>query len=101
MANVRDSEVAQAIWDGKHDADLNIIQHACQQRLKMMFRRGTKMRLTGTKSVELEGKTATIIKVNPKRITIGVGEPETDQFGTTWSGGEFNVPPSMLEPLQT
>lgn len=90
-------EIAAAILDGKHDADLGHIVEAAQARKKMMYRKGAKVKLVGTKNPTLDGKVGTVLKVNATRISVGVGTPTTDQFGTTWSDGEYNVPPAMLE----
>lgn len=89
-------EIALAIMRGEHDDELQHIQNACKTRLKVSYRKGQRFKLTGTKSVDLEGKVATIIKVNQKSITVGVGTPTTDQWGTTWSDGEYNVSPNLL-----
>ena len=78
--------VAQAIINGEHDADLSYIQQACRQRIKRMFRRGQRVKLVGTKSVELDGKIGTIQKVNTKTISITI--PDV---------GEYNVSPNLLE----
>lgn len=84
---IRDTcETARAIVDGEHDADLDYIQGAVQARRKMMFRRGARVRLTGTRNPEIEGQTGTVVKVNAKRVTVDIDE-----------SGEFNVPTTMLE----
>lgn len=93
------SPLAAEILDGKHDADLDYIRQACAHRLKMRFRKGTAVRLTGTRNAHLEGKEGVILKVNARSISVGVGKAETDQWGTTYDGGEYNVPPAMLEAL--
>lgn len=78
--------VALAIINGEHDADLQYIHQACGQRLKRMFRKGQRVKLVGTKSVELEGKLGTIEKVNTKSVSVFVDER-----------GGFNVSPNLLE----
>ena len=88
------------IMEGKHDDVLESIQNACKTRLKMRFRKGQKCRLTGTKSVELDGKVVTIIKVNPKSISVGVGDPKTEFGETYYPDGSYNVPPRMLEAVE-
>jgi hypothetical protein len=87
------------IMEGKHDDVLESIQNACRVRLKSKFRKGQKCRLVGTKSVELDGKTVTILKVNPKSISVGVGEPDEAFGGTYYPEGSYNVPPRMLEAI--
>lgn len=94
------SEVALAIMRGDHDADLETIRQAAVKRVKSMWRKGMQVRLVGTKSVDLDGATATIIKVNQKSITVGVGPATTDQWGTEYEGGEYNVPPAMLARIE-
>jgi hypothetical protein len=89
---VKAGGVALEIMEGKHDAHLNTIADACNKRLKAMFRKGQQVRLTGTRNVELEGQVGVVLKVNPKRITVGLGE--RGQFGYE---SEYNVPPHMLE----
>lgn len=78
---------------GEFDGELmEDIQHAIALRKKAQFRPGTKVRLTGTTNVELEGKIGEVIKVGPARIKVGLGEK--DQFGHT---DIYNIPPRMLE----
>lgn len=89
-------ETARAIMAGELDADLDYIMQACSARTKGMWRKGMTVRLTGTKNPTLDGKEGVILKVNTKTITIGVGVATTDQWGTSYDGGEYNVPPSML-----
>jgi len=88
------------IMEGKHDDVLESIQNACKTRLKMRFRKGQKCRLTGTHNVELDGKTVTIIKVNPKSISVGVGDPVTQYGETYYPEGSYNVPPRMLASVE-
>ena len=38
--------------------------------------------------------------MNQKTISIGVGEATTDQWGTTYEGGEWNVSPSLLTKVE-
>lgn len=88
-----------AIMEGKHDDVLDAIQDACKKRTKSLFRKGQKCKLVGTKDITLDGKTVTIIKVNQKSISIGVGTPTTEYGETYYPDGSYNVPPRMLEPL--
>ena len=93
--------VPAAIMRGEHDEDLDYISQACSARLKTRFRKGSKVRLVGTRNVEIEGKIGTVIKVNPKRIAVGLGDPDLS-FGTRnpyYPEGSYNVPPSMLEAV--
>ena len=78
--------VANQIIKGEHDSDLQYIQQACAQRFKRMFRKGQRVKLVGTKSVELDGKIGVIQKVNTKTVTI-----------TILNVGEYNVSPNLLE----
>jgi hypothetical protein len=90
------------IMEGKHDDNLESIQNACKVRLKSMFRKGQRCRLTGTHNVELDGKLVTIIKVNAKSISVGVGEPEIvggRRNPPYFPEGSYNVPPRMLEAV--
>jgi hypothetical protein len=89
--------IAAEILDGQHDDDLDYIAQACKARLKARFRKGQRVVLRGTRNVELDGKEATILKVNAKTISVGVGEPKVEFGYTFYSDGEFNVPPALLE----
>jgi hypothetical protein len=84
----------QGIVDGAHDADLDIIVQAAKARLKFKFRKGQRVRLVGTKNVELDGKEAIITKVNQKTISVAIGEK--DEWGF-YPEGEYNVSPGLLE----
>ncbi len=101
--SVKDSPLAMEIWEGKHDGDIELIQLACAARLKGMFRKGAKVRLVGTRNPELDGKIGTVLKVNPKRVSVGVGTLQREGSGDfsyeVWSDGEFNVPPAMLQVI--
>lgn len=90
------NEVALSIMRGDHDDALSTISQATAKRLKSMWRKGMAITLTGTKSPDLDGQRGVIIKVNTKTVTVGIGDATTDQWGTTYSIGEYNVPPSML-----
>lgn len=78
--------LAAAIEDGEHDADLDFIHQAVQQRRKRMFRYGARVRLTGTRSVELDGREGTVLKVNARKVTVRLDDDR-----------EYNVPTGMLE----
>ena len=82
---------------GDHDEQLDTIRQAVASRVKGMWRKGMRVKLTGTKNPTLEGAVGVIVKVNQKSISVGVGDATTDQWGTTYSGGEYNVPPAMLQ----
>lgn len=88
-----------AIMKGEHDDLLETIRDACNKRMKSRFRKGDRMKLKGTRNVELDGKECQIIKVNQKSVTVGVGQLTREPWGDSYDGGEFNVPPSMLEPI--
>lgn len=87
---------AAEILAGQHDEHLANIMDACRHRLKNKFRKGMKVRLSGTKNPRVDGKVGTVLSVNTKTVVVGLGEATTDQWGTSWSDGEFNVPPHML-----
>jgi len=91
--------LATDILKGNYDDDLDQIDAAVKYRKKDMFRAGAKFKLVDTRNPELEGKTATVIRVNAKRIAVGVGEAVEEYGFKTWSGGEYNVPAGMLAPL--
>jgi hypothetical protein len=84
--------IAAQIIEGEFDADLGYIEQACKARKKNLFRRGTKVKLVGTRSVELDGQVGTVLKVNATRISVGLGE--LLEYGYEQ---EYNVPPNMLE----
>lgn len=89
-------QLAAEILEGKHDKDLDWIVAAAAARNKNRFRPGVTVRLTGTRNPTLDGLTGTVIKMNPKRATVGIGP--VGQFGTYER--EYNVPPSMLEIIE-
>lgn len=78
--------VALAITKGDHDVDLEYIQMACTQRLKRRFRKGQRIKLTGTGNVMLEGAVGVITQPNVKTISVQLDEH-----------GPYKVPPRMLE----
>jgi hypothetical protein len=80
--------IALEIIRGEHDADLQYIQQACGQRIKRMYRKGQRVKLVGTKNVELDGKIAVITKVNTKTLSITI--PDV---------GEYNVSPALVEAI--
>lgn len=83
----------EAILRGDFDGEMmENIEHAVAIRKKTQFRKGTKVRLVGTKNVEIEGQIGEVIKVGPKRIAVGLGEKDAFGFAE-----QYNVPPRMLE----
>lgn len=78
--------LADAILSGEHDADLDYIHQAVQARRKSMFRYGARVRLTGTRSVDLDGREGTVLKVNARKVSVRLDD-----------GREYNVPTGMLE----
>ncbi len=89
MARIVWSEVggvAEAIVNGEHDGDLELIQLACKSRMKRMFRVRQRVRLKGTSNVTLEGAEGVIEKVNEKSISVFVE-----------GHGSYRVPARMLE----
>lgn len=93
-------DIAREILDGKHDADLANIRHACDARLKRQWMKGMRIRLVGTRNAHIEGAEGVILKVNQKSVTVGLGTAETSQWGTTYSQGEFNVSPGLLQKVE-
>ena len=98
---LKSGDLALAIMRGDHDEHLGSVANAVSARNKARFRKGAKFVLRGTKNVAIDGKVATVIKVNPKRVSVGVGEPTTEYGTTYYPEGEYNVPPHMLAPLGT
>lgn len=78
--------VAHAIIKGEHDADLSYIQAACTQRLKQMYRKGTRVKLVGTRNPHIDGMEGVILKANTKSLTVRLD-----------NGQEYNVIPGLLE----
>jgi uncharacterized protein YkvS len=91
--------LAAEILDGKHDEILDYIVQAAAARRKMMFRKGMRIRLVGTRNVELEGKEGVVIKVNQKSVTVGLGTADRTPYGTVYADGEYNVGPALLEAI--
>lgn len=92
-------EMAARILDGEFDSDLEFILQAAQHRKKQMYRKGSIVKII---SGDLAGQTGVVLKVNPSRISVGIGTPTVEGQGTPWqyteySGGEWNIPPRMLE----
>lgn len=90
------SETARQIMDGELDAELDTLQQAIAARRKNMFRSGTRVRVHGANNAELNGQVGTVMRVNPKRISVGFGEYD-HEIGLFER--EYNIPPSMLEPV--
>lgn len=91
--------IVQAILDGAHDDDLDLIVQAAKARTKNLWRKGTRIRLIGTKNPALEGKEGVITGVNARSIAVGLGEVKRHEWGTEYADGEFNVPTHMLEKI--
>ena len=98
MTTTTSNPIADAILRGDYDDQLNFIQHACSLRLKRMFRKGAMVEITSGK---LEGLTGVVLKVNPKRVAVGLGDHSTEHGADYYSAGSWNVPPSMLRVLGT
>jgi hypothetical protein len=94
------SPIVQAIIDGTHDEELTEIQRVAAWRLKNLWRPRMRVRLEGTKNPELEGKEGVITKVNQKTISVGLGKATTDQWGTSYEFGDWNVSPSLLRKVE-
>lgn len=95
-------EIAAEIIDGKHDDDLDYIAQAVKARIKMRFRKGDRVKLVGTRNPEIDGKVGTVLKVNAKTVSVGVGDVKHEEWDEAkrypfYDGGEFNVPLAMLE----
>lgn len=83
----QNNPVLTAILDGEYDWRLlEDIDHAISIHKKVTFRRGTRVKLIGTRNVEIDGKIGTVEKVNSNRVSVLLED-----------GGGFNVPPAMLE----
>lgn len=97
-------ETARAILAGELDSDLDYIIQAATARkkdtLKRMFRKGSEIRVTVGK---LAGQEGIVLKINPKTISIGLGEKKTEYIGTErfdfFEGGEWNVSHGMVEAI--
>jgi hypothetical protein len=87
-------DTAAAILDGSLDGDLEWIEQAIRARRKAMFRVGSRVRLHGTRNPNMEGKEGVVMRVNAKRVTVGIGT--RDQFGYE---NELLVPTTMLEVI--
>lgn len=85
---IKTGGVALEIMQGMHDDAIEAISDACRARVKTMFRKNQRVKLTGTRNVELDGALARIEKVNAKSISIRLD-----------SGPVYNVPPRMLEVI--
>ena len=99
MAMLRDTPIGKQIIEGEFDEVLDVIEQSVHYRKKLMFRVGAKVRLVGTRNVEIDGKIGTVLKVNSKRISVGLGNPDPN-FGTRnpyYPEGIYNVPVGMLE----
>lgn len=92
---ISDSPIGKSIMEGEYDADLDTILAAVAYRKKVMFRPGSKVRLSGTRNTEIDGQIGTVIKVNAKRISVGLGEKS--EWGYEQ---EFLVPASMLTAVE-
>ena len=95
------SPTAANIIEGKHDEELSYIADACSARLKRMFRKGARIEVISGQKI---GVTGIVTKVNPKRISVALGEKEIQHAGEawqyeTWSEGEWNIPPSHLRVI--
>ncbi len=93
-------EVVQAIIRGDYDEHLDWIQQAAKHRVKNLWRPRMRIRVEGTKNPDLEGKEGVILKVNQKTISVGLGEATTDQWGTTYESGEWNMSPNLLRKVE-
>lgn len=94
------NEMSRQIIDGEVDEHLESIAQAVQARKRMIFRPGTRVRLHGTRNVELDGAEGVVMKVNAKRITVGIGEYRDYGFGNGGYEKEYNVPTDMLTVLK-
>lgn len=85
------------ILEGQHDEILDQVAHACKVRLKSRFRKGQRVKIVNCGNPEIEGREGVIVRVNQKTIAVGCGnfDPEWEVY----DGGDFNVPPSMLEVI--
>ena len=87
--------LAAEIIDGAHDGELDWIAQSVAARKKRLFRPGVQVRIVGSKSIDLDGQIATVIKANARTISIGLGE--RDQWG---HAKEYNVDAGLLQVVQ-
>lgn len=97
-------QIAGEIIDGEHDDDLDYILQAVKARQKTRFRKGSRVRIVGSKDIRTEGKEGVVLKVNQKSISVGLGEKVVHGEGTGFSydeftDGEWNFSPSLLEVI--
>ena len=95
--------LAAEILAGEHDNDLPHIIAAAQNRQKMRFRKGSRVRIVGTNDATM-GKEGTVLKVNPKTIQVGVGEKtygdwDTEKQFPEYENGTWNMTPNFLEAI--
>lgn len=96
--------LAGAILEGEHDDDLQHIISAAQHRQKSLWTKNTRVRVTGTGNPKTEGAEGVILKVNPKTITVGLGEITYADWDErkqcpVYAGGEWNMTPNFLERI--
>lgn len=97
-------QIAAEIIDGEHDDDLDYILQAVKSRQKTRFRKGSRVRIVGSKDIRTEGKEGVVLKVNQKSVSVGLGEKIVHGDGTEFSfhdyaDGEWNFSPSLLEVI--
>jgi hypothetical protein len=93
----QNNPILTAILTGEcSGALLEDIDHAMSIYKKKTFRPNTKVRLVGTRNPEIDGKIGVVIRANPKKIAVGLGEKQD------WGGyeQEFGVPVRMLELVE-
>ena len=97
-------EIAAEILDGKHDENLSYIIQAAQGRTKRLFRKGQRVTITQSRDAEMVGKVGVVLKVNPKTISVGVGDTMHDEWDKAkaypvFEFGEWNFPATCLAPV--
>lgn len=101
--------ILEGALDNEHDLDI-LERNAKARRtwlLKNQFRVGQRVRLVNTKNPELEGKQGTIVKHNPRRLSVFLDSDWAEWMGpldrmTIAEKRDFaslGVPPSMLEKV--
>ncbi len=95
--------LATAIMAGEHDDVLDQVIAAAQARQKNRFRRGTRVRVTGTGD-KTDGKEGVVLKANPRTITVGLGGVTFEEWDAkkdypVYADGEWNMTSGYLEVI--
>ncbi len=96
--------LATAIMAGEHDDVLDQVIAAAQARQKNRFRKGTRVRITGTGDPKTDGKEAVVLKANARTISVGIGgvtfaDWDVKKSYPEYEGGEWNMTSGYLEVI--